>query len=69
MEDQPLRSLAGQESDERTVPSGEDVRREHLHGEPTTHTWLAVIYASIVWAGTTYIVRVRRSPDQRSAEV
>ena len=58
---QPLRRLADQESSEAVVSAGENVRQqEPLHGEPTPYSWLTVIYASVVWAGTTYIVRIHR---------
>jgi hypothetical protein len=58
---QPLRRLSDQENGEAVVSTGENVRQqEPLHGEPTAHSWLSVIYASVVWAGTTYIVRIHR---------
>ncbi|KAH9980293.1 hypothetical protein BGW80DRAFT_1556876 [Lactifluus volemus] len=53
---QPLRRLADQESGETVVSAGGNVRQqEPLHGEPTVHSWLTVIYAAVIWVGTTYI--------------
>jgi hypothetical protein len=57
-EEHSLQRLADQESEETVVSSGEDIRQEHLHREPTMRSWLTIVYASAVWAGATYIVRV-----------
>ena len=57
VEEQPLQGLTDQSSDDSDDSSSEDVSQETGAANLTTWSCLAVVCASLVWAGATYTVR------------
>ena len=56
-EEQPLQGLANQECEETTV-SARDVVGQEPTDAWTTRSQLTIVLASVVWASTTYTVRL-----------
>jgi hypothetical protein len=57
VEEQPLRGLADQDSDEIVVSLREDVGQDPAYANLTMRSCLAVVCASAVWVGAAYTVR------------
>ncbi|KAI0269812.1 hypothetical protein BC834DRAFT_863487 [Gloeopeniophorella convolvens] len=57
-EGQPLQSLSSHESDDTAVSPERSEGTEYKDSRPTTHSWLVVVCAAALWAGTAYITSV-----------
>jgi hypothetical protein len=57
-EEQPLQGMSGQYDEDRAVPVEGGIDQEVSNAAPSMGSRLAFAFAAVVWASSTYVVRL-----------